>query len=104
MSIISRSEAVWKLKTVSSDVNSAISCIREGLWRAGLDAAIEARDRLEAIITHLEEAVAAEPEVQAEATRSSGGLGYRGRTAATPRPPIVERRPETIMPPPTLAP
>jgi len=108
VSIISRAEAAWRLKAVSAAINNAISGVREGHWRAGVEAAHEAQDLLDALIGHLDEAAEATP-VEVENVRT-GGLGYRGRSNTRTQPfvdstqttPVVH--PSQIIPPATLAP
>jgi hypothetical protein len=115
MGVITRSEAVHRLKLLSSKLSNAVTECRDGRWKNCHLAAFEAQELLDALMPHLEEAsiievetvgaMSSTPYTIPPETKSTGGMGYRGGagnkvSSSAPPPPIVNRG---SAPPPPIA-
>ena len=76
-SIISRSEAVFRLQEASSLLNCAVRAVRDGNWSVAVRDAEHALEKVETILEHLEEAAEHAPVLDKEEP-STGSMGYRG--------------------------
>ncbi len=92
MGLITRSEAVHRLKIISTKINNAISACREGHWQESFTSLEEAQLQIEAILPHVEEASDTEHDLVASLTpnpmggsQGIGGMGYRGSSHSEPK-------------------
>ncbi len=107
--MITRSEAVHRLKIITSTLNGALSAIREGHWQEGSTAAEDAAALLDSILPHLEEAAQNESELVGSLKYGAPppapvhAMGYRGNgnRAEAPRFTVP---PKPIVTPPPVAP
>lgn len=86
MGVITRSEAAYRLKQVSSAVNEAVTFARQGDWAWAEDAAQRAEEVLSKLLPHISEAAAAEPPIKRAEPEPIGSL------YGTPPPPLPKSR------------
>lgn len=118
MNIITRSEAVYRLRLVSSQVSRAINETRDGDWDRAVIAIEEMAEMVVRLLPHLREARDFDPSNRPPVgslrfgtpPERIGGMGYRGSThqTETPKAPRRHAPPEPleegpVAPPPPIA-
>lgn len=107
MSIITRSEASHRLRLIGARVTEAVKGARDGDWGLALDEAEAARELLNTIIPHLEEAYDQDGlnviPVD-DAPEPVGSLGYCGRYSAPPSVTRPAQPPRKSAPSPSCPP
>ena len=105
--LISRSEAQFRLRNIGAKIALAVSASREGDWQDAFSHAWDAKELLDQIVPHLEEAsghqrefLPNEPEplgsLKYGTPPSIGGMGYRGSNHSSSQEPS---RPIDVTPP-----